>query len=250
MYKEYRKFSIKNSKELGWYQNLTKDRKSYIKYLPLWMKLDFRLKIIEKFIDKDKLVIDMGCGAGEWVDILNSNNFNCIGIDFSYNLIELCKSRYPNYLFYCCDIRKTEFPNDYCDALISWGVIEHDEDGIDASISEFYRLLKKDGIAIITVPYDNIEARNFSKLLYYENNDNEFFQYYLDENDIMSNIYERFELIEWNMLGITAFSKLWPNLYIFLSNRIYLLRIFNVLTTLFIRHPKYKLMAYFVLKKI
>lgn len=248
MYKEYRKFSGDKTKEDSWFINLTREKKKLIVKLPQWMKFDNRLKIIHKFIPKGSLILDMGCGSGDWVNLLVKNHYNSIGVDFSKRLIELSQSKYPKYKFICADIRDSGLAQSTADALISWGVIEHDEAGIKASIMEFHRLLKPGGIAIVTIPYDNLEARKFSQYLFKDSN-GEFFQYYLNENDLKDNLFNKFNIIEWGATGITAFGKIWPNLYLFLQDKIILLRFMNILSTLIIRSSRYKLMAYFVLEK-
>jgi len=47
------------------------------------------------------------------------------------------------------------FPNDYFDAVVSYGVFEHFEDGAEKALHEHLRVLKPGGNLVITLPYHN-----------------------------------------------------------------------------------------------
>lgn len=44
-------------------------------------------------------VLDIGCGTGHHVNLLNNNNINCIGIDISQEMINKAKENYPQLNF-------------------------------------------------------------------------------------------------------------------------------------------------------
>lgn len=44
-------------------------------------------------------VLDIGCGTGHHVNLLNNNNINCIGIDISQEMINKAKQNYPQLNF-------------------------------------------------------------------------------------------------------------------------------------------------------
>jgi SAM-dependent methyltransferase len=247
MYKEYRNFAINDEVEDAWNVNLTQ-AKSMLNILPDWIRGDNRLKVINKYIYKYSKVVDMGCGPGDWVHKMNSSGFSCAGVDFSEKLYYLSKNRYPKYKFYCNDIRDTSIDSNSIDAVISWGVVEHDEKGIESALIEFFRILKNKGTIIITVPYDDSKARIASK---YQTSSHgtKFFQYFLNELDIeTATIRSNLELIEWGMTGPSTIAKLSPRLYSIFSKNITILRLSTFMFNL-ISGNKYKHMAYYVIKK-
>lgn len=59
---------------------------------------------IGKIIDLDKKtnstkILDVGCGTGEHVNLLNSKNYDVIGLDQSKDMIKKAKSKYPDCNF-------------------------------------------------------------------------------------------------------------------------------------------------------
>jgi len=59
------------------------------------------------------------------------------------------------------DIFNIKYPDGYFDVYISLGVIEHFEAGPHAALKEANRILKKGGLAFITVPYLSFFRRLF-----------------------------------------------------------------------------------------
>jgi methionine biosynthesis protein MetW len=52
--------------------------------------------VIEKIIGKNKKVIDLGCGDGTLIEILQKNSNRCTGIEISRSGVEACKSKKLN----------------------------------------------------------------------------------------------------------------------------------------------------------
>ena len=97
----------------------------------------------------DLHLADIGCGTGALTKELEHYG-HCIGIDFSEQAVDYCKSRGVR------DIRigtvaKTEIKSESLDAAICLDVLEHIPDDTKG-IAEIERILKPGGIAIIFVP--------------------------------------------------------------------------------------------------
>ena len=67
----------------------------------------------------DGLVVDLGCGGGEWLARLAAKGYRTCGIDVSPNMIRLAKQTAPTAKLICGSFADVEIPN--CDAVTSLG---------------------------------------------------------------------------------------------------------------------------------
>lgn len=111
---------------------------------------------IIKYINDNHKILEAGCGTGSWVFYLNKMGFDIEGIDLSKNAVDIAKSHDPQIRIYNQDIQKTKYPDNYFDVILSFGVLEHFINGPQKALSEFKRIIKDDGILILTVPTQNI----------------------------------------------------------------------------------------------
>lgn len=126
-------------------------------------------------------------------------------------MLELCQyatAKPLNYNFIPSHIRKTTLNNNLLDGVISRGVVEHDEMGLDVVFEEFGRIILTIGFAIITVPNDDSNVRAMSAHQQPRENNSQFFQYYFNETVISkAGSANSFELVEWSKTGTDAFAK-------------------------------------------
>jgi SAM-dependent methyltransferase len=114
---------------------------------------------------KCKIILDLGCGVGRHMIYLEKQDFFMIGSDISPTALKLTKEwlekeKLKNYFLVENDITKLPFKKEYFDAVISVNVIHHNPlNKIEKTISEIKRILKKGGIAFITV--NSINDRKF-----------------------------------------------------------------------------------------
>ncbi|MDD5529889.1 MAG: methyltransferase domain-containing protein [bacterium] len=107
---------------------------------------------------KDKVVFDAGCGCGYGSHhLLKSGAKKVTGIDISEETIEYCKSHYENenLEFKVMNAEKLSFPDKIFDVVVSFEVVEHLENP-EMYLSEIKRVLKTDGILIISTPNKKI----------------------------------------------------------------------------------------------
>ncbi|MGB4664939.1 MAG: class I SAM-dependent methyltransferase [Bacteroidales bacterium] len=110
---------------------------------------------------KDKTVLDAACGTGYGSNYL-SNYANLVyGIDINQDVIENNKEIYKkeNLFFINTSIYQLPFDDNMFDVIVSFETIEHVDNG-ELVLSEFNRVLKKDGILIISTPNKNISIEN------------------------------------------------------------------------------------------
>lgn len=155
------------------------------------------LDLISKYADKNTRMLEAGCGLGNWVMYLKRKGYNIKGIDFAEKVVELIK-QYDNALDVDCgDCTKLPYADKSIDMYLSFGVIEHLEEGPDAFLKEAYRVLSDDGIGIITVPNEKNSA--YYKFYSPESQKNftEFFEYGFTEKEFIEILDKNgFEVLE------------------------------------------------------
>lgn len=111
-----------------------------------------RYRLVERYI-ADKVMIDMGCGAGYGSNSLSRLAKSIRGVDLSDEAINHAKRHYnaPNLNYQIGDVTKLPFENDSFEAAISFEVIEHLERPEDLVV-EAKRVVKSDGFFIVSTP--------------------------------------------------------------------------------------------------
>ena len=139
-------------------------------------------RLIKPFLERlppNNKVVDGGCGLGDWVLALGSQNLNVVGVDISKQVINKLKEIYPEHEFQDGDIRSLDIPDATIDAYYSWGVFEHFESGPQDCLREAMRVLKPGGYLFITVPFENFRHSILGSLAKYRKTqkDLRFYQY-------------------------------------------------------------------------
>ncbi|MDP9840706.1 SAM-dependent methyltransferase [Neorhizobium huautlense] len=100
-----------------------------------------------------KDVVDVASGEGFGSDMLASRAKSVIGIDLSAEAIAHAQGRYtrPNLRFQVGDAAAIDLPDSSADVIVSFETIEH-IDNQEGAISEFFRVLREDGVLIISSP--------------------------------------------------------------------------------------------------
>lgn len=109
-----------------------------------------------KYLDKNSKIIDAGCGFGKWLIYLNQYGYNIIGIDNNEMVISKLKKYNNSLQVELGNILTINYPDNYFDAYISMGVVEHFENGPLTALNEAYRVLKPNGLIFLSTPAVNI----------------------------------------------------------------------------------------------
>lgn len=129
--------------------------KSYLKIAPLshalWRANE--AKELEQINFKHP-ILDLGCGFGEFAGVFFNSRLE-IGIDISReNVIRALKT--GKYIKTTkADACNLPFPDNYFSTVISISTLEHIKD-VEKVFSQVYRVLKKNGLFIFTVPTTEI----------------------------------------------------------------------------------------------
>jgi len=112
----------------------------------IWRKK--AIKEALKFLPKNPKTLDVACGSGDMIAEWKKYTNNIIGLDASKGMLKVAKKRFPNINFYQGLAQKLPFEAESFDCLsISFGLRNVVE--IQKAISEFYRVLKPNGILLI-----------------------------------------------------------------------------------------------------
>jgi len=168
-----------------WLKNLSKS--FYEKLRDIKLEESHLGKILSEQLERDYKILEAGCGAGKWVSILNSNGYdNTQGIDYSSELTDHINRINQNLNVSCGDALHIDITDNYFDAYLSFGVIEHRIEGPDPFIIEAFRVVKPGGKVIITVPCVGLLRLLKAKIGLYQDETEKmpFFQYGFQRTEI------------------------------------------------------------------
>ncbi|MCX5804133.1 MAG: methyltransferase domain-containing protein [Proteobacteria bacterium] len=119
----------------------------------IWLDHVARYQCASRYV-KGKAVLDIACGTGYGSKILyEGGGSTVLGIDISNKAIDFALSTYKDERldFTVGDILNIRFPDNYFDAIVCFETIEHVKDQ-ERALSELLRVLKPDGLLIISSP--------------------------------------------------------------------------------------------------
>lgn len=96
-------------------------------------------------------VLDIACGTGEWLGLLQQYGAIINGIDLSSRAIGVCKKRYGNNNFYTGQAENLPFKTGTIDLITCLGSMEHFVDP-EQALTEMRRVAKPDAKYVILVP--------------------------------------------------------------------------------------------------
>ncbi len=100
------------------------------------------------------LVLEAGCGLGQYVILLRERGWRAAGVDGSVEALAACR-RVAAVPLAAGDLRALAIRSGAVAAYVSLGVVEHDPEGPDAILAEARRVLAPGGVLVISVPYLN-----------------------------------------------------------------------------------------------
>ena len=110
--------------------------------------------LITAALPRQGVVLEAGCGLGQYVILLRQRGWRTAGVDGSLAALATARMAMPVPLA-ASDLRALAIRSGSVAAYISLGVVEHDPDGPDAILAEARRVLAPGAILIVSVPYLN-----------------------------------------------------------------------------------------------
>lgn len=114
-------------------------------------RLEYFRNFIEKFSLKDKKIIEIGCGQGEFLDIMSKVNSNVHGIENYKNSVDLCRSKGLKVYEGFIEDRYYKIENSPYDGFFIMNFLEHLPDP-NEFLKGIYENLNEGAIGLIEVP--------------------------------------------------------------------------------------------------
>ena len=118
-----------------------------------------RLSVYLPFIQKiqaahpNASALDLGCGRGEWLELLQDNQFASSGIDLDDGMLSACRSRGLNVQTGDALAHLKSLPADSLSIVSGFHIAEHlTLDDLQTLIKEALRVLKPAGLLILEAP--------------------------------------------------------------------------------------------------
>jgi SAM-dependent methyltransferase len=124
------------------------------------------LRVFDREVPAAGVVLDAGCGAGRWLVRLHDAGRRMIGLDLHSPVLARVHARRPAVPLVAGAVAALPFASGSLAAIISLGVVEHDESGPEASLGEFFRVLQPGGRLLLSVPLNNALRRTVVNHLY------------------------------------------------------------------------------------
>ena len=132
---------------------LEEDRWVSVKHSPM-------LPLVLRRLPRGANILEAGCGRGQWVIYLSGLGFQVTGLDFASATIAQLRELYPSLDLLDGNVADLPFEDGIFDAILSWGVVEHFEDGPQRALREAHRVLKSNGMLFVTVPFKSLFYRS------------------------------------------------------------------------------------------
>lgn len=171
----------------------------------------------------DKIILDVACGTGYGSTyLLNGGAKKVIGVDISKDAIKYATKHYrgSRLHFLCMDATELGFRNNLFDMICSFEVIEHIKE-YNKLLFQIRRVLKKEGVCIISTPSKEIHSPHMKKPL------NPFHaqEFTIEEfRNILSNYFEDVALFgqKFSVIGrLFSLFPYGPNIKNFLAEKLF-----------------------------
>ena len=101
----------------------------------------------------DRLILDLGCGRGEWLELLKEEKLTAQGVDIKVTMVEECRQRGLDVIQDDVFDYLESLPDENLGGITAFHLVEHLPHRFQIKLlNEMVRILKSGGIAILETP--------------------------------------------------------------------------------------------------
>ena len=115
--------------------------------------------VLATHLPKDGLILDAGCGTAKWPIYLRRAGYRVVGVEISPDAWRMARDMDAALPLVGADTRRMPLKTASVDAILSLGVVEHDEAGPGDNLRELRRVLKPGRLLVLAVPFNNVFRR-------------------------------------------------------------------------------------------
>ncbi|MCL5127232.1 class I SAM-dependent methyltransferase [Algibacter sp. L1A34] len=125
------------------------------------ISLKKKLKLINSFSSQTKILLDVGCGTGDFLQTAQQNKWSVSGIEPNNEARTIANNKTNDSVFGTEKLQ--EFESNSFDVITLWHVLEH-LPNLEEQVQIFKSLLKEDGTLVIAVPnYNSFDAQYYKE---------------------------------------------------------------------------------------
>jgi SAM-dependent methyltransferase len=109
--------------------------------------------LFERYAPPGSLLLEGGCGLGQYVVFYGRRGRRVVGLDFAPTALWQLKGAEPTSKLCRGDVAALPFTDESFDVYYSGGVVEHFEAGPRRALEEAWRVLRADGRFLVSVPF-------------------------------------------------------------------------------------------------
>src|SRR5690606_14957310 len=117
------------------------------------------IEMYTPYLPKDGIILEAGSGLSAIVVTLRGMGFHVIGMDYAENALQTSRAYDPSLTLFAGDVHALPCADNSLGAYLSFGVLEHFEQGMGPALAEAYRALRPGGTLVLTIPYPNVVHR-------------------------------------------------------------------------------------------
>lgn len=111
------------------------------------------------YLNRDDVHLEAGSGLSAVVIALRRRGYRVVGMDYAVNALRASRAYDPTLPLLAGDVHALPHPDDAFGSYLSFGVLEHFEHGMQPALKEAYRVVKRGGVIVLTIPYPNVVHR-------------------------------------------------------------------------------------------
>lgn len=111
------------------------------------------------YLDRNSVILEAGSGLSAVVITLRRMGYRVVGLDYAENALHISRAYDPELALVAGDVHALPYAENSIGAYLSFGVLEHFEQGMQPALREAYRILQPGGTLVLTIPYPNVVWR-------------------------------------------------------------------------------------------